>query len=266
METLGSSILTGKDASSLPADALAAVVGVNLDRAIALFAEKSEHTRDDAGKWHELVYCILAGSQVPARRVRVIHARLLRARPDLLQMGPLCHPETERSLAVYLRHEGYRYHTQKASVVANAARFFCGNYDCSIAAFLASSDPNGLREELARDVKGLGLKIASHWLRNIGLPVCTIDIHLRRLLRNLGMTVDDVRHDVKPAHFIEMEGVFRQLACSVHLPLGVFQYAVWQYALHRCAYLHCAGCSLLPECARGHKPAAQLRLPTDFDE
>ncbi|MCL5674859.1 MAG: N-glycosylase/DNA lyase [Candidatus Omnitrophica bacterium] len=75
---------------------------------------------------------------------------------------------------------GVRFHKNKSFYIINAKKSFPG----IMKLLNDSNDPVLSREELVRNVKGLGYKEASHFLRNVGLGK-TLAILDRHILKNL---------------------------------------------------------------------------------
>jgi N-glycosylase/DNA lyase len=103
-----------------------------------------------------------------------------------------------------------RFHHTKAKRIIQSQKTFS-----SIKPLLTPTSARGgsyitsLRNHLAKEVNGYGLKEASHFLRNIGLSNNKIAILDRHILRNL--------HDLKlipepkiknPKHYLEIEQIF----------------------------------------------------------
>jgi N-glycosylase/DNA lyase len=227
---------------------------INLARAQRLFDDKRSATRTDSGKWEELVYCILAGSQVPIEKAHAAQESLFDCAVgfDTSILGITTSP-SEPLIAERLRLVGYRYHHTKAATITAAARFFATGYHGSPELFLSSGDPNHLRRALVSDIRGIGIKIASHWLRNVGLPIATIDIHIRRFVNACVLrqtTVVGDKTKLTTSEFFEYEDILRSIADFLELPLPVFQYSIWLFAREHCSKSSCGGCLCANYCVR----------------
>lgn len=212
---------------------LKAISSVFISEAKTLFKKKSLITAKDRGKWEELIYCILAGSQFPVIKLKVIHKQLIKDYYKETRMNSFLKSGDKNAmeLAKILKALGYRYHTQKAFVISNAAKFFLNNYKGRISLFLKSEqDSSQLRDVLVQNIKGIGFKIASHWLRNIGYEVCTIDIHLRRLFVRLKLSKDNPEAQLSTGDFLMLEEILREWSKLQKVGIGILQYAVWEYA------------------------------------
>ncbi len=112
--------------------------------------------------------------------------------------------------------EVYRFHTIRARYIHEARESF-NQIDLN---------SENVREELVKNIKGLGMKEASHFLRNIGFKdYAIIDFHIIDFL---------VRQDLieKPKSlnrkkYLEIENILRNLAEKTDLPLGELDLYLW---------------------------------------
>jgi thermostable 8-oxoguanine DNA glycosylase len=211
---------------------LSAMAWDHKSEAIELFEEKRRLCSRRNGLWHELVYCILAGTQVPMESARFAHAAAISYfGRSFSPKGFSPHTDSVSKLATLLKDAGYRYHTTKAQVVGNAATFFLESYRGSIRSFLDGHSADYLEAQLTANVNGIGIKIANHWLRNIGLDTCTIDIHLKRLFDEFAILSES--HETEAGKFRAGISAIRSLASFMNMPVGETQYALWLAARAR---------------------------------
>lgn len=175
--------------------------------------------RPDRELFLELCFCLLA-IQTKAR-VSDAAVRGLLAE-DLLWSGD------ERSIARWLRHR-VRFHNHKASYLVRARdRFFVEGKPVLRAALDRFPSPEAARAWLVAEVAGLGMKEASHFLRNIGRGE-TLAILDRHVLRNL------VRHHViarvpttlTPRRYIAIEARMHRFAEHVGLSVAALDLLLW---------------------------------------
>jgi len=85
-----------------------------------------------------------------------------------------------------------------------------------------------LRNWLANNVKGLGLKEASHFLRNIGLSNNNIAILDRHIIKNLKqnkiMNEDKIKNN---KHYLEIENAYLKFANSLKIPADELDLLFW---------------------------------------
>jgi N-glycosylase/DNA lyase len=92
-----------------------------------------------------------------------------------------------------------------------------------------TKDVRELRNWLAENVLGFGLKESTHFLRNIGMgfgSLAILDIHVQNFMRNLGI------HDAKSLNkkvYFELENKFLDLSKEVGIPAEELDIAIWLY-------------------------------------
>lgn len=129
-----------------------------------------ENLRDEQKVWEELVYC-LCTPQTKADNA-------LKAVEMLKTTGYLEQGNTEK-IAKVLRLCGVRFHNTKAKNIVKAKKIFPLVYR----KITSADDVEEIRNYLAENVDGLGLKEASHLLRNVGFEkVAIIDRHIMKYL------------------------------------------------------------------------------------
>jgi len=84
-----------------------------------------------------------------------------------------------------------------------------------------------MRSGLVRLVKGIGLKEASHFLRNTGrLDVTIIDRHIIRNFLRLGVLTEQPQ-SISPKRYLELEALFEELASAVSIPPPDLDLLLW---------------------------------------
>jgi thermostable 8-oxoguanine DNA glycosylase len=231
--------LNASDPTALAAERLdAALVGLQqiaepfLKSADELFTEKRKSAETALGVWFELIYCILAGSQVPMETARRAHSALVLRWKEQMLCGALTEPIHPTEIAEILKRNGYRYHRTKAEVIARTAEFSHTRYADDLRSLIKGRRVGEIEQEL-RQIKGIGKKIANHWLRNVGLDTCTVDIHLKRLFNEIGLVPNQPEAETKTADFYAIISYIRKLATRLNVPLAEAQYALWLGARKR---------------------------------
>lgn len=121
--------------------------------------------------------------------------------------------------------DGYvRFHNTKARRLLAVRETFP-----AIAALLASdTDDKELRNLIATRISGLGLKEASHFLRNIGRTAVTIvDRHILRNLVRLG-ALEEWPRSISMRRYLAIEALFEDLAESLGIPADELDLLLWQ--------------------------------------
>jgi N-glycosylase/DNA lyase len=120
---------------------------------------------------------------------------------------------------------GYvRFHNTKARRLLEARESFH-----VIGELLATDvEDKKLRNMLAESVRGLGLKEASHFLRNIGhTNVTIVDRHILRNLVRLG-TLEAWPASISMRRYLVIEALFEDLANNLAIPSDALDLLLWQ--------------------------------------
>lgn len=159
----------------------------------------------------ELVFCILAANFSASRSLMILESlgdKLLK-----LELS---------DLAKELRRLGHRYPEMRARYVIEARRKLWRIID----AVHEIEDEFRLREWLVENVRGLGLKEASHFLRNIGFKnLAIIDFHILRVLRRYGV-IEEFR-SLTRRRYLEIEKMLREIADRLGISLAELDLYLW---------------------------------------
>ena len=197
-------------------------------------------------KWFELIYCILVGTQIKTTLVQkcfndLIEKHYYDLHPDSLN-SINSYENLQNKIQTTLMDSGYRFHKTKTITIMNAISYFKKiNFD--IDTFLQKfNNIDDLRNNLM-EIKGIGLKIASHWLRNLGYNLPVIDIHVKNLLYRFG-AIPNLELDYKDYERI-------QNSLSIHLKINPFELdlAFWIFGRENCGKKKCILCKFRGNCA-----------------
>lgn len=121
-----------------------------------------------------------------------------------------------------LRALGYRYPPTRARYIVGARKF-----KDSLKATLNSFESDAeAREWLVKNVKGLGYKEASHFLRNVGYGnAAIIDFHIIDLLEKYELI--ERPKTLTKKKYLEVEKVLKELADKLNLNLAELDLYLW---------------------------------------
>ena len=124
-----------------------------------------------------------------------------------------------------------RFHNKKADYLVAARRIFKNNKKFEVNKRLDRSDVLKTREWLVENIKGLGYKESSHFLRNIGLgrDIAILDVHILRNLKRLGV-IEKIPASLNKKTYIETENRMREFAKKIKIPLGELDLLFWSNA------------------------------------
>ena len=161
--------------------------------------------------FRELCFCILTANFRADRSIYV---------QKEIGDGFLILSKTE--LAARLKGLGCRFHTNKAGYIVEARKHADSIKDIS-ASF---ENPVELREWLVKNVKGLGYKEASHYLRNTGHnDVAIIDFHILDVLAEYGLA--EKPKTMTKKRYLEIENTLKKLSSKAGLSLGELDLYLW---------------------------------------
>ncbi len=123
---------------------------------------------------------------------------------------------SQRQLAKKLKNLGYRYPNIRARYIVEARKH-------DLMKILKTKNP---RKTLVENVKGIGCKEASHFLRNIGYEnFAILDFHILDILARHGL--------IKPVKvlskkkYIKIEEKLKKIACKLNLTLAELDLYLW---------------------------------------
>ena len=173
------------------------------------FESLRSSSREDLFK--ELCFCILAANFSAERSLRIVEE----IGDDLLKLS-------EEELAETLRRLGHRFPSSRARYIVQARR----SLDELVKILETIDDEFMVREWLVRNVKGVGYKEASHFLRNIGFKnLSIIDFHIIDLLARYGL----IRRprSLTRRRYLEIEGLLRRISEELGISLAELDLYLW---------------------------------------
>lgn len=131
-------------------------------------------------------------------------------------------------IAPILTKSGVRFANNKARYIVDARNYFSKEGDLKIRSKLNTDDIWGLRNWLADNVNGLGMKEASHFLRNMGFgkDVAILDRHILRCLVKYGVISEEPKTLTKQK-YLEIEQRMRELSKKVNIAMDELDMLFW---------------------------------------
>ncbi len=174
---------------------------------------------DDYAIYKELIFCLLT----PQSKARVCWQAVCR----LDESGFLLRG-TEKQVRDCL--VGVRFKNNKARYILEARnRFVCPSSGPYMAGFINEfEDVLALRKWLVKNVKGLGYKEASHFLRNIGLGenLAILDRHILKNLRYFGV-IEEAPSSLTAGRYMEIEEKMREFSDRIGIPMDELDLLLW---------------------------------------
>ncbi|MEM1574867.1 MAG: N-glycosylase/DNA lyase [Nitrososphaerota archaeon] len=159
----------------------------------------------------ELCFCILTANFNAERSIKI---------QKEIGDGFLTLPEF--TLAKKLKDLGHRYYDVRAKYIVEA-RKYANSLKETINSF---NDENKLREWLVENIKGLGYKEASHFLRNIGYTnFAILDFHIIDLLAKYGLI--EKPKTLTRKRYLEIEKILKEIAEKLNINLAELDLYLW---------------------------------------
>jgi N-glycosylase/DNA lyase len=159
----------------------------------------------------ELCFCILTANFNAEKSIKI---------QKEIGNGFLTLPES--ILAKKLKDYGHRYYNTRAKYIVEARK-----YMNSLKEIINSfNNENNLREWLVKNIKGLGYKEASHFLRNIGYTNFSIlDFHIINILVKYGLIKKPKTLTKKK--YLEIEEILKEVAKKLNINLAELDLYLW---------------------------------------
>jgi len=128
----------------------------------------------------------------------------------------------EKDLSKKLKMVGYRFPNIRANYIVNARK-----HQEELKTNLSTNNDLGkLREWIVKNIKGIGYKEASHFLRNIGYTgYAIIDFHIIDILTKFNLI--EKPKTLTKARYLEIEKVLSKIAEKLNLTLGELDLFLW---------------------------------------
>lgn len=122
-----------------------------------------------------------------------------------------------------------RFADNKSKYIVEARNFFTENGQLRIKDKIKSfKSIFDLREWIVTNVKGLGMKEASHFLRNIGLgsDVAILDVHILKNLEEYGV-IEKVPETLSKKLYLEIEKMMREFSKFIRISFDELDLLFW---------------------------------------
>ncbi len=147
-------------------------------------AKRMREFRDCPDVFSELCFCILTANASASSGIKTQQ-----------EIGGRFCDMPERELRDYLRGSGCRFYRNKASYIVEAREHRLPRFENELDA----------REWLVKNVKGIGYKEASHFLRNTGFEdVAILDRHILKVMSDHGL-INSIPKSLTRKRYLELE-------------------------------------------------------------
>jgi N-glycosylase/DNA lyase len=173
--------------------------------------EFKSFSKKSSKEWFkELCFCILTANSTAEQCIKVY-----------CHVGDGFLTLNKAKLQKKLKSLGCRFHTKRAGYISESLK-----YKSSLKETIKKLEKNEKREWLAKNIKGLGYKEASHFLRNMGYSdFAIIDFHIIDILeKNKWIKKPKTLNKNK---YLEIEEVLRKLSKKLNITLAELDLYLW---------------------------------------
>ena len=183
-------------------------IKIQIDKRIQEFKNQNKKSIDDL--FIELCFCILTANFNAEKSIKIQD-----------KIGYCFLTDNENELSKKLKKYGHRFPNTRAQYISESV----GLKD-KLKEVLQSNDKKAIRDWIANNVKGLGYKESSHYLRNIGFDdYAIIDFHIIDILSKHGL-IKKPKTITKKKYF-EIENILKKLAKETNLTLSELDLYLW---------------------------------------
>jgi len=171
---------------------------------------KDLNKKSDEKLFKELCFCILTANFNAEKTIKIQD-----------EIGECFFTDSKDELSKKLREYGHRFPNARAEYISESIK--CKDKLKEVA---QSRDKKAIRDWLVNNVKGLGYKEASHYLRNIGFDdYAIIDFHIVDILAKYNLIKKPIT--ITKKKYLEMEELLRKLAKKTNLTLAELDLYLW---------------------------------------
>ncbi len=171
---------------------------------------KSFSKKDDKEWFKEMCFCILTANSTAEQCIKV-HCHV----------GDGFLTLNKGSLQKKLQSVGCRFHNKRAEYINSSIQ-----YKNSLKKIIQKLKNNEKRDWLAENIKGLGYKETSHFLRNVGYDdFAIIDFHIIDILVDNKIIKEP--KSLNRNNYLEIEGKLRELSKKLGLTLAELDLYLW---------------------------------------
>ncbi len=178
--------------------------------------EFEELEKKNGKQWFsELCFCILTANSKAETAIKI---------QEKLGVKGFCEA-SEVKVRKCIKGEGHRFHNNKARFIVEARKHL--NVKEIVKGIAGKDGEQAARQWLAENVKGIGYKEASHFLRNVGFKnLAILDRHILNLMLEEGLIAERPK-TLGRKKYLEIEEKFLKLAKELKMPAAELDLFMW---------------------------------------
>ncbi len=176
--------------------------------------EFEEKNKEGNKSWfNELCFCILTANSSAKKGIEI---------QNYLVRTNGFHNLNQERLTEVLKRLGHRFYRRRAEFIVEARKH--KRIKDIITNFVIEAEA---RDWLAKNVKGIGYKEASHFLRNVGYHnIAILDRHILRVLDDHNL-IDEVPKSITPKKYKEIEEIVLQFSKEMRVLPSEMDFYLW---------------------------------------
>jgi N-glycosylase/DNA lyase len=183
-------------------------ISSKIEKRIKEFKNIDKKSNDELFK--EMCFCLLTANFNAEKSINIQE-----------KIGECFFTDSKEELYKKLKNYGHRFPNTRAEYITRSQN--CKN---QLNKIVESHDKKTLREWIINNVKGLGYKEASHFLRNIGFDdYAIIDFHIIDVLVNHQLI--EKPKNLSKKNYLEIENLLRTIAKKTDLTLAELDLYLW---------------------------------------
>jgi len=121
-----------------------------------------------------------------------------------------------------------RFPSNKAGYIVETRKVFTTKQGIKIKDRIDTGDILETRRWFARNIKGIGLKEASHFLRNIGFGkgLAILDVHILRNMVKYGL-IKTIPRSITEKRYLFLENKLRKFSKKINIPMEELDLLLW---------------------------------------
>ena len=160
--------------------------------------------------FQELCFCLLTANYNAEKTIKIQN-----------EIGQCFHTDNQQQIEQKLKQHGHRFPSTRAQYITESQK--CKEQLNQVIKF---HDRNKIREWIVQNIKGLGYKESSHFLRNIGFDdYAIIDFHIIDILVNHNIITRP--KTLTKNKYLEIEKQLKQIAKQTNLTLAELDLYLW---------------------------------------
>jgi N-glycosylase/DNA lyase len=178
-------------------------------------SEFSSFKDKDKTEWFsELCFCILTANSKAKTAINI---------QNELKAEGFCNYSSDKVKSCIIKNK-HRFHNNKTRFIVDARQH--GDIK-KIITNLAKESEISAREWLVKNIKGIGYKESSHFLRNVGyFNFAILDRHILRVMKDEGI-ISEIPKPISPKKYIQIEKEFLNLAKKMKMSAAELDFYMW---------------------------------------